>query len=75
MQYLGVTSFRRYKEQYYISFRHMHALSKEIEHIYLHKSIYNRKLFHQNIITIKPPCMYSAYNDVIYFHIKYVERC
>ena len=28
-------------------------------------------LFHpkpvQNIITIKPPCMYSAYNDVTYF--------
>ena len=53
----------------------MHALSKEIEHICLHKSIYNRKLFHQNIITIKPPYTYSAYNDVTYFHIKYVERC
>ena len=33
-KYPGVTSFRRYKEQYYISVRHMHALSKEIEHMY-----------------------------------------
>jgi len=32
--YPGVTSFRRCKEQYYISVRHMHALSKEIEHMY-----------------------------------------
>jgi len=30
----GVTSFRQSKEQYYISVRHMHALSKEIEHMY-----------------------------------------
>ena len=30
-------------------------------------------LFHpkpvQNIITIKPPCMYSAYSDVTYFRL------
>ena len=29
-----VTSFRQCKEQYYIGVRHMHALSKEIEHMY-----------------------------------------
>ena len=33
-KYPGVTRIRRYKEQYYISVRHMHALSKEIEHMY-----------------------------------------
>jgi len=32
--YPGVTSFRRCKEQYYTLDRHMHALSKEIEHMY-----------------------------------------
>ena len=30
----SVTSFRRCKKQYYISVSHMHALSKEIEHMY-----------------------------------------
>ena len=34
MEYPGVTSSRRYKEHYYINIRHMHALSKEIEHLY-----------------------------------------
>jgi len=32
--YPGVNSFRRCKEQYYTSVRHMHVLSKEIEHMY-----------------------------------------
>jgi len=37
--YPGVTSFRRCKEQYYISVRHMHALSKEIEHMYVNYAV------------------------------------
>jgi len=32
--YPGVTSFRRCKEQYNLSVRHMNALPKEIEHMY-----------------------------------------
>ena len=32
--YPGVSSFRRCKEQYYISVGHMYDLSKEIEHMY-----------------------------------------
>jgi len=32
--YPGVTSFRQSTERYYISVRHVHALSKEIVHMY-----------------------------------------
>jgi len=50
----------------------MHALSKEIEHMYQKNTIVIDFvcLFHHNPvqnITIKQPCMYSAHNDVIYF--------
>ena len=54
----------------------MHALSKEIEHYVNIKywfTIVNDfvHLVHpkpvQNIVTIKPPWMYSVYNDVTYF--------
>ena len=34
LEYCGVTNFRGCKEQCYISVCHMHALSKEIEHMY-----------------------------------------
>ena len=26
----------------------------------------------QNIITIKPPCVHSAHNDVTYFHLSFL---